>query len=986
MRFLAWAHARMGRLLAALFSIGIYLLLLVVDGLRFFPHTVTNASSLFRFGFSAFIALAFLAVGILVWLYARNRLVALLLFCFSFTLMATFAVQTGAALNDPVLSAIGTTSSPLSLLLFSVLLLLFPRNYLQLDVQRSAESENQFRFHRNGHRGLLYLYIAALTFIGIVVAISYALSSLQIVQLPDWSYTISYSYYLLVMIGILTTIVVIYRKASSLRERQQLRLFVIGIILTFGPFLVLTLLPLLVHLPPRYVVDSQLSVLTAIFLPMALGYSILRYQILVFDRYIQRAVGWIVGGVSLAVLGYLVVIASDILLSKNPLALVICVTVVMVVLAPFVWWLAKVVTAYLFFSEMAHYRRLIDTPDLLDHETLDLDEASRLLTVAAVNVFETSEVCLFVLDEDTGYYQLYPRLKEDDLDYASRSRLLEQLLHTAQPSLNEGVGWLEAHDTIIDRIATARRPLLLSEALRNDGERPIGLGRYITTESPEGLDPLLAPVWTQGKMIGILILGERGDGQSYAGPDFEAIHLILARFSPVVETARLYAQASKHVAILNTFYSATAAIDKTFQTIEDVAVDYARIAAEAVMAGAEIWLYDSEEKALRYLIHAGPDPRLTPLERLSSLQESDWSAYFCEGDYLQARERTEADTSTVGANDLNVLRSAPLSPLREMPSCLPEMPNIPFAWIPLNKGEKHLGMLVLTYPRPHHFSQEEKRVLGMFASQCAATMENAKMTLELLAAYERQKELDRLKDQFIMTASHELRTPLTAVQGYIELLEEYNQLLAPEARAEFIAKAHRGCEELVLMVGNIMDASRVEVDAENIRLAPISLAESVQHILEILEGITKRENRSVEIDVPSSLLVMAEDLRLRQVLLNLVSNALKYSPPGSPIAISADAQGEDVTLHVRDAGLGVPLEGQQHLFERFMRLERDMNSPIRGAGLGLYISKQLIEAMGGHIWVESTGQPGKGSTFSFTLKRAIVSQEIHQEIRKAQEV
>ena len=211
------------------------------------------------------------------------------------------------------------------------------------------------------------------------------------------------------------------------------------------------------------------------------------------------------------------------------------------------------------------------------------------------------------------------------------------------------------------------------------------------------------------------------------------------------------------------------------------------------------------------------------------------------------------------------------------------------------------------------------------------------------------------------------------------MLSEYNLLLTPEAREEFIAKAHRGCDELVLMVGNIMDASRVGIDAENIRLSPISLPESVLHILEILEGITKRENRSVEVDIPPSLLVMADDLRLRQVLLNLVSNVLKYSPAGSPIAITADVHDEDVTLYVRDSGLGVPLEDQQHLFERFMRLDRDMNSPVRGAGLGLYISKQLIEAMGGRIWVESTGHPGEGSTFSFTLKSAMVSQAINQD-------
>ena len=472
-------------------------------------------------------------------------------------------------------------------------------------------------------------------------------------------------------------------------------------------------------------------------------------------------------------------------------------------------------------------------------------------------------------------------------------------------------------------------------------------------------------------MIGILVLGERGDHQQYAGPDFEAIDLMLARFSPVLETARLYAQASKHVAILNTFYSATTSTGKTFQTIEDVAIDYARVAAEAVMADAEIWLYDSIENALRCITHEGSGggqvTRLTSLERLSPLHEGDWSAYYYEGNNPQSW----ADKSAVGGiGTIN-------RPLQSVPPCLTETPHFPFAWLPLYEGQRRLGMLILTYPRPHLFSQEEKRVLGMFASQCAATMENARITLELRAAYERQKELDRLKDQFIMTASHELRTPLTAVQGYIELLSEYNLLLTPETRGEFIAKAHRGCDELGLMVGNIMDAGRLEVDAGNIRLCPVSLAESVLHILEILEGMTKQENRVMHVDVTSTLLVMADDLRLRQVLLNLVSNALKYSSVGSDVAISADIHDEEVTLRVRDHGLGIPPADQQHLFERFVRLNRDINSPVRGAGLGLYISKQLIEAMGGRIWVESSGNPGEGSTFAFTLKGAIVSPGIN---------
>jgi len=263
-------------------------------------------------------------------------------------------------------------------------------------------------------------------------------------------------------------------------------------------------------------------------------------------------------------------------------------------------------------------------------------------------------------------------------------------------------------------------------------------------------------------------------------------------------------------------------------------------------------------------------------------------------------------------------------------------------------------------------------VLEIFANQCAIALENARITIELRAAYEHQKELDRLKDQFITTASHELRTPLTAVQGYIELLVSYHSTLASDVRADFITKAHRGCEELTLMVGNIMDASRVEVDVESVKLSSVPLVESVQHVLEILEAMTRREHRTIQADLPFDVLVMADQIRLRQILLNLLSNALKYSPVGSGIEIAMDMDDEQVTVRVQDHGLGVPLSEQERLFARFVRLERDMNSPVRGAGLGLYISKRLVEAMDGHIWIESTGVPNEGSTFVFTLKRSKV--------------
>ncbi|MGH2508806.1 MAG: GAF domain-containing sensor histidine kinase, partial [Ktedonobacteraceae bacterium] len=438
---------------------------------------------------------------------------------------------------------------------------------------------------------------------------------------------------------------------------------------------------------------------------------------------------------------------------------------------------------------------------------------------------------------------------------------------------------------------------------------------------------------------------------AYAGPDLEALDLLLPHFSSMLETARLYVQASRHVTVLNALYSASARLERAYLSIEEVADAYVNVVAEAMQAAAEIWVYLPERVVLQRVAQAGQGPRMLENEWISQLQERDWSVWFQEGP---------------GA----------LSTLDQSPSCLTPLAGTSCAWLPLCKGQRRLGVLLLSFPHPHIFSVEEKRILSMFARQCAAAMENAQITIALRAAYERQKELDHLKDQFIMTASHELRTPLTAVQGYIELLNQYNNELSTEVRTEFIQKAHRGCDELALLVGNIMDASRLQIEAERIRLAPVELASSVRHVMEILEAVTRRERRPVSLIIPPSLFIQADDLRLRQILLNLVSNALKYSLPETPIQVLA-LQGQGlVKISVRDYGLGVPREEQERLFERFVRLDRDMNSPVRGAGLGLYISKRLVAAMGGRLWVESSGIPGEGSTFAFTLQRAIVSRHL----------
>ena len=269
-----------------------------------------------------------------------------------------------------------------------------------------------------------------------------------------------------------------------------------------------------------------------------------------------------------------------------------------------------------------------------------------------------------------------------------------------------------------------------------------------------------------------------------------------------------------------------------------------------------------------------------------------------------------------------------------------------------------IGLIGSAYPR----------LLGNLNEQTAAARENARLYSELSDTYARLSEVDRLKDAFLTTASHELRTPLTIVQGYLELLGEMEDA-RPEIRLGFLSKARRACDELVLLQANIMDASRIEFDKATLQCTRISLKDVCTSVADLFEPLILQQQRRVEIHVAPSIQVWADEIRLKQILRNLVANALRYSPPQTPIFITAVEEPEQgkVQIKVIDRGFGVPPDKQEAIFERFVRLERDMQSTVRGSGLGLAITRQLVEAMHGTIALESSGVKGEGSTFSFTL-------------------
>ena len=243
------------------------------------------------------------------------------------------------------------------------------------------------------------------------------------------------------------------------------------------------------------------------------------------------------------------------------------------------------------------------------------------------------------------------------------------------------------------------------------------------------------------------------------------------------------------------------------------------------------------------------------------------------------------------------------------------------------------------------------------------------------AAYEQQRRLNKLKDQFILHASHELRTPLTQVYGYLELLGTFHDTLTSENRARFTLQATQGCETLLMLINTILDAAGTDSHLTPPQAQELRVADHVHEVLEQFEPLQRQEH-PVHLEIAEGLVVRADRQSLCRVLRNLLSNAFKYTPAQTSVRVVATrsdpvTQRPDGTSQVRicvqDTGPGIPPEDIPLLFGKFVRLKRDMASSIRGTGLGLYISKHLVEAMGGHIWVESAGIVGQGSRFSFTL-------------------
>jgi len=239
------------------------------------------------------------------------------------------------------------------------------------------------------------------------------------------------------------------------------------------------------------------------------------------------------------------------------------------------------------------------------------------------------------------------------------------------------------------------------------------------------------------------------------------------------------------------------------------------------------------------------------------------------------------------------------------------------------------------------------------------------MAEELEQEESRREQLDRLKDEFVLTASHELRSPLTSVQGFAELLMLERDSLTPR-QAETVEVILDNCRHLVRLLNDLLDLARSDAGRLSIQPRPTEVAPLVEDVVRTMRAQTEAAGQQLREDVPPGMPpIEVEPDRIRQILMNLLTNAHEYTPEGASIGVAARALGAEVEISVTDDGPGIPEEQLQRIFDRFTRGDAGLTQRVGGTGLGLAISKSLAEAHGGSISAEST--VGQGSTFRLRL-------------------
>ncbi|HBX69008.1 MAG TPA: hypothetical protein DEH25_06415 [Chloroflexi bacterium] len=287
--------------------------------------------------------------------------------------------------------------------------------------------------------------------------------------------------------------------------------------------------------------------------------------------------------------------------------------------------------------------------------------------------------------------------------------------------------------------------------------------------------------------------------------------------------------------------------------------------------------------------------------------------------------------------------------------------------IPLIVGEQLIGVFDVEADIVERFADEDVRTFTTLASQTAVALRNAQLYAEQMRTVERLRELDHLKSSFLANMSHELRTPLNSILGFTQVILEGLDGPLTEDMTMDLELIEKNGQHLLNLINEVLDMAKIESGRISLSLEPINLDDMLNDVARtsgslVKEGVAIENNTQL----PPHFYIMADAIRLRQMLLNMLSNALKFTERGK-VSLEAEQINNKVQIRIRDTGIGIPPDKLESVFEAFSQVDTSTTRKAGGTGLGLPISRRLAEMHGGWLWAESKGISGDGSIFYLEL-------------------
>ncbi len=559
--------------------------------------------------------------------------------------------------------------------------------------------------------------------------------------------------------------------------------------------------------------------------------------------------------------------------------------------------------------------------------TLDLPAVLHLIMDTAVELLQAEAGSLILVDEETG-------------------ELVFEV--TAGPGSADLVGMrLPPGTGIMGTVVQDMEPVIIKDA-QSDQRWGGDLDDMFVTHSI-----LAVPMISRGRPIGVIELLNRRDGVPFDEDDAGLLTAFATNAAVSIENARLFTQTDQALAARVEELSMMQRIDRDL----NATLDYNRVMGLTLdwalrMTGADVGLLavvaemDDGVRGLRFLANQG-----YPQDLIAAYEDTLWPldrgiiGRVVQTGMPELAESVESDSDYEGTVAGMVAQLT----------------------VPIRREDKIIGVIALESSQPAFLDQEALDLVTRLANHAAIAIENARL-------FDQVRRANEAKTEFVSFVSHELKQPMTSMRGYTDLLASGAAGELSETQHSFLETIRSNVNRMNSLVSGLLDISRIESGRIRINLSDVSVEQMIEEALRTIRQQIEEKEQQLAVEVAPDLpLVRGDRERLVQILTNLVSNAYKYTPSGGRITVQAQPTGAAgdgtrngfVMCSVTDTGVGMSPQDQERLFTKYFRSEDPAVRSESGTGLGLVITKSLVELQGGEIWVES--EQGQGSTFAFTI-------------------